>query len=877
VSLWRQLTRGLRGLIRRSALEQDVADEVQHYIDEATADYLARGLRPDQALRAARIEMGSATSVRQQVRSSGWENTIRDLVADLRYGARGLWAAPGFTAITVLTLALGIGATTAILSALNPILFAPLPYPDAARIAAIGEIGPDGSRADGTFGMYRELALRAQSFEAIAAFRPWQPTMTGQEQPERLNGQRIGASYFRVLGVSPRLGGDFQESDDRGGGPNVVIISDALWRRRFGGDPAIVGRQLMLDENTYAVAGVMPRGFENVLAPSAELWVPLQYDISQGRAWGHHLRAVGRLRTGVDPERAVVELNALGRAVIDEQRPETYPRGAAFAVSPLGDEVTRSVKPALLAVLGAALLLLIIACVNVTNLLLARGLHRRVEFALRAALGAGRERLVRQLITECLLLTAIGGGVGMLVAVFGVRTLVAISPPGLPRADAIEIDRVMFAFGLAVTTIMALLVGLIPALQAARNDPDRELRHDSRRTGRGHSRLRNALVVAEVALALVLLVGSGLLLRSLDRLFAVESGFDASDVLTMQVQAAGRRFNDNATTLRFFAQVLEAVRTLPEVASAALTSQLPISGDADLYGVHFDPKPLDDPGELNGTFRYAISPGYIETMRIPLRRGRLLDARDQADAPPAALISESLAKRRLPDRDPLGQRLRIGAGALYTVVGVVGDVKQMSLAMNEADAVYVTTPQWRFADRAMTLVIRARGNAAALAPAVRQAVWSIDKDQPIVRVMTMDGLLEASAAERRFAFILFEVFALVALMLAAAGIYGVLAGSVAERTREIGVRAALGASRASLLGLMLRQGMLLTGLGAAIGLAGAAASSQVLSTMLFGISHLDPVTYLGVIVLLAGVAAIACAVPAVRAMRVDPAITLRAE
>jgi putative ABC transport system permease protein len=374
-----------------------------------------------------------------------------------------------------------------------------------------------------------------------------------------------------------------------------------------------------------------------------------------------------------------------------------------------------------------------------------------------------------------------------------------------------------------------------------------------------------------------LLVSSGLLLRSLRRLFAVEAGFDSSYLLTMQVQTSGHRFNADSATYQFFEQALEAARRVPGVTAAALTSQLPLSGDLDLYGVRFDPSPVQDPGEVRGTYRYAVSPGYIETMGIPLRRGRLLDDRDVSGAPLAALISESMAKRRLPGIDPIGQRLKIGDGPLYTIVGVVGDVKQMSLALAESDAVYVTPGQWRFADNAMSLVIRTRGDPAGFAPAVRQAVWSVDKNQPIVRVATMAGLVAASGAERRFALILFEGFALAALVLAAAGIYGVLSGSVAERTREIGLRSALGASRGNILALVVGHGMRLTGLGAAIGLVGAAAASQVMIAMLFGVSHLDPLTYVGAITVLAAVSAIACSVPAWRAVQVDPAGALRSE
>ncbi len=879
MSLWRHLTRGLRSLTHRSAADQDAADEVQHYFEQSVAAHRERGLAEGEAIRAARLEIGSVTGLREEVRGYGWENALAALGADLRYAVRRLRAEPGFTAITVLTLALGIGGTTAIFSAVYPILFQPLPYPDAGRIAMVWEVGSDGTRNDGTFGMYRALAERARSFEALAVLKPWQPAATGAKQAERLEGQRVSARYFEVLGVQPALGRAFEPSEDQAAGPHVVVLGEALWRRRFGGDPAILGRPITLDEEPYTVVGVMPRGFENVLAPSAEVWAPLQYDLSQGRAWGHHLRTVGRLRPGIGFEEATRELDALGRAVIAEQRPETYGDRFAFLATPLHGDVTRGVRPALLAVLGAVTLVLVIACVNVTNLLLARGVHRRGELALRSALGAGHRRLMRQLLTESLLLAALGGVVGVAVAMLGLETLVALAPPGLPRAGAIGVQGAVLAFGLAVTTLIGLAVGLAPALEAAHSDPHRDLEQASRRTAGGHRRMRSALVVAEVALALVLLVASGLLLRSLERLFAVEAGFEAPGLLTLQLQTAGRRFDDDATADRFYAEALEAVRRVPGVTAAALTSQLPLSGDLDLYGVRFDPSPSQDPGEVRGTFRYAVSPGYLEAMRIPLARGRPLGEQDREDAPRVAVISESMAKRRLPGLDPIGQRLRIGAqdGPLYTVVGVVANVRQVSLALDETEAVYVTAAQWRFAEGAMSLVVRAQGDAAALAPAIRRAVWSVDSDQPIARVAMMDDLLAASAAERRFALILFEAFALTALVLAAAGIYGVLAGRVAERRREIGMRAALGASRGSILALVVRQGMGLTALGVALGLAGAVAASQAIAALLFGVSRFDPATYLQVVALLAVVALVACGVPAWRAARVDPASALGAE
>jgi putative ABC transport system permease protein len=879
MSLWRQLAGGFRVLTNRTAADADVSDEVRDYLDRTIAAKVAGGLSPDEALRAARLELGNATAVREQVRSYGWENFAGTVAADLRYAARRLRATPGFTIVAVLTLALSIGATTAIFSGVSAILLAPLPYPHPDRLTAIRELRADGSASPGTFGMFRELTARNRAFDAMALVRTWQPAMTGAEQPERLEGQRVSAGYFHVLGITPIAGRDFQESDDRLNGPNVVILSDAFWRRHFAADRSIVGHVMTLDDASYEVIGIMPPGFENVLGPSAQLWAPLQYDLSQGRAWGHHLSTVGRLLPGVSIAQASLEVNAHGRAVLNEQHPETYDPNTTFAVASLRDDLTGGVKTTLLAIVGAVLLVLVIACVNVTNLLLARGVQRRGEFALRAALGAGRGRLVRQLLTESLLLAAIGGVAGVAVAALGVRALAAMSPPGLPRAATIGVDGTVFAIGFFVTTLIGVAFGVMPALQAARGDAKGDLQLESRRSIGNHRRLQGALVVSEVALALTLLVSSGLLLRSLERLFAVPMGFESQHLLTMQVQETGRRFVADSSRSRFFAQALDAVQRVNGVTAAAFTSQLPLSGDLDQYGASFEATPARE-AQTYGSFRYAVSPGYLEMMHIPLKLGRLLDDRDRAGAPPVALISESLARLTFANESPLGKTLRVGGAPdapPYTIVGVVGDVKQQSLALAASEAVYVTTTQWHWVDNVMSLVVRARGDAAALGPSVRNAIWSVDKDQPVVRVATMDQLLTASAAERRFALMLFEAFAFVALMLAAAGIYGVLSGSVVERTREIGVRAAMGASRPMIIAMIARQGFQLIAIGTVIGLAGVAVASRAIVSMLFGVSRLDPVTYAGVVVLLAVVSAVACAVPAWRAARVDPAITLRAE
>jgi putative ABC transport system permease protein len=811
---------------------------------------------------------------------------MNGLFHDLRYALRQLRKNPGFTCTAIVILGLGIGASTAIFSAVNPILFEPLPYPHASRIMMIWYAADDGSRIPQTFHTYREVAERNRSFDAIAVMKPWQPTLTGADQPQRIDGQQVSASYFRSLGVVPVLGRDLQASDDVLHGPRVVIVSNGFWRRRFGGDPTIVGRQVRLDDDSYIIIGVLPREFDNVLAPTAEVWSPLQYDTGnitsiETREWGHHLQMLGRLRAGVSIDQARSDLDWIAHTPVPEfPRPDWASLKRGFVANSLQEDVASGVKPALLAVLGAVTLLLMIACVNVTNLLLARGAQRRGEFAMRTALGALPSRVIRQLVTESLLLATLGGVCGMLVAGFGVRALVALSPPGLPRVNAIRFDGVVFAFAFAITALIGLAIGLIPALHSSWGDLHLGLQQSSRRTAGGQQLARRSLVVAEISLALVLLVSAGLLWRSLERLFATDPGFDASHVLSMQVQESGHQFDSDGARDRFFTQALEAVSQVPGVTAAAFTSQLPLSGDFESFGVQFQLDPNDN---SESGLRYAVSPGYFEAMHIPLRRGRLLDEHDVAGAPQAILLSESFAKRKFPGQDPIGQRVRVGPDIGHadqpwgTIVGVVGDVKQASLALNASDAFYTTTTQYSWVDNVQSLVVRTHGDAAALTSAIEKTIWSVDKDQPIIRVATMSNLLDRSEAERRFVLILFEAFGLVALMLAATGIYGVLSGSVTERTREMGVRTALGATRGDILALVIRQGMTLTVIGIVIGIGGALAASQALVTLMFGVSRLDPVTYLGVVVLLGAISLIACGVPAWRAAQVDPAITLRAE
>jgi putative ABC transport system permease protein len=849
---------------------------------------MAQGMSAGEARRAAHAQVGSATAVREDVRSAGWEHVIETIITDVRYAFRRLHRNPGFAAIVTLTLALSIGATTAIFSVVNPILFRPLPYPDAGRILTIADRRDDGTLFDPTYGTYAELAARSRALAPLAVTDGWSPSITGTAEPERLQGRSVSANFLQVLGIQPAVGRNFDASEDQVGGARVVLLSARLVQRRFAGDAGIVGRRIMLDGDPYLVVGVMPRDFVDATSPAADVWSPVQAQAHAGfnsREWGHHYRIVGRLAPGATFAQASTELRSIAASPDPAfPRPVWADMKSGMSVRSLHDTVTADARPALLAIFGAVLLLLLIACVNVTNLLLARGAQRRGEFAMRTALGAGRGRIVRQLLTESLMLAAAGGALGLLLARAGVRALVALSPAGLPRMEAIRMDGWALLFACVTTTVVGLLVGVVPAVAASRTNLHDTLQGASRRSAGGRSAIRNVLVVAEVSLALVLLVSAGLLIRSLDQLFGVAPGFDPSHVLSMQVIEAGGAYHSDSARSRFYTQALGAVRNVPGVIDAAFTSQLPLSGDMDGYGYEFEAFPTSRPGDDGSALRYAVTPDYFRTMHIPLRGGRLLDASDRAGTPGAIVISESFARRKFGNASPIGQRARFGpevgsSRPWGTIVGVVGDVKQESLgsAGTNLDAFYVTVDQWWWVDNVQSLVVRTSGDAAALTPSIKRAVWSIDPNLPVARVATMERIVASTGASRRFASIVFQTFALTALLLAAIGLYGVISGSVTERTREIGIRSALGATSRDIVARVVGNGLLLTLVGVVFGIGGAFVATRMLETLLFGVTRADPITYIGVIGLLTGVAVLACWSPARRAAGVDPAITLRAE
>ena len=878
MSLGRQIVSGLRALVRRAATDRDIADEVEHYLAEATAAYREQGLSEHEARRAAQLDLGSRTAVRQEIRAVGWETRIESLLVDLRRAVRRLRRSPAFAAVTAATLALGIGASTAMFSIVRPVLLQSLPYPDADRLVIIADAGGvGGAPEDVTFGTFREIVARSRSLQSAAVTRSWQPTLTGYGDAERLDGQSVSGDYLRVLGVHPAIGRDFSRADDRPGAPQVAIITDGLWRRRFAADANVVGRTIRLDGAAVTIVGVMPRTFENVWSAQAQIWRPLGYDPSlplQGREWGHHLQLIARVRSDSTLDVATRELASIARTpAAPFTRPAWASLRAGLSITPLQDRVTEGIKPVLRSVTTGTLLLLLIAAVNIVTLMLARGAERWTELVTSAALGASRARLLTPLLGEGLVLAVIGGTLGVALAYMMVDALITFEGFALPRLDAIHVDRTALAFAAALTTSIGIVAGCIPGFALSWGI---EPTGSGPRVIAGHHRLRRGFVAAEVALAMVLLVGAGLLVRSVRHLMAVPAGFRPERVLTLQVQPSGPEFRSPDKVRAFFDRVREVVRRVPGVASAALTSQLPLTGDADVYGAGTKDDSALPPGADASAYRYAISADYLATMGIAVERGRTIDEHDRAGGQPVALISGSVARRRFPGRDPIGQQLRLGAADnWFTVVGVVDNVKQSSLAASSPDAVYVPEAQWGFPDLTMWVAIRTTVDPATIEAAVRQAIRDVNPNQPIVQVATMEQRVAASMARQRLVMGAFDAFATVALFLATIGIYGVLAGGVIERTREIAVRAAVGASRASIMGQVGRQAIGMAAIGTVVGGAVAAAMSRGLVALLFEISPLDGLTYVAVAVLLLIAAVLSAIVPAWRAARIAPAVALQ--
>ena len=844
--------------------------------DHVTGDLL------EQADRHGRLwflkETIAALWLLRRRRRKGEERTMR-FINDLKIAARLLRRAPGFAAVSILTLGLAIGATTAIFSVIEPVLLKPLPYPEAERLAFIWERNRDGSRDNVGFATARDYGASARSIERWAAIGSWLPTLDGSGEPERVSGDRVSWTYFRTLGVQPILGRDFSAEEDVPGRNQVVILSYGLWKRRFGGDTAVVGRPIAIDGNPMTVVGIMPPSFDNVVSPDAEIWRVLGYT---NQPWTcrtcHHLRMVARFRKGVDISAASKELDQI-HARLAQAFPKSYASVGA-AVVPLQFEATREFRPALTAVAMAVLLVLMIAVSNVVNLQLARAVRREEEFAIRVALGAGQLRLVTQLLAEGFLLSALGGVCGLLVARLTIPMLVARLPATLPRAGAIHLDLGALALVTVVIVLLSLVMGLVPGRRRA-GDLSVTLRSGRRLSSAGHRFTRASLVVAEIALAVMLLAGAGLMAKSLLRLLSVNVGFEPTHLLSMEINATGPRYKDDAAVYANHRRVLADVAAIPGVEAVAIANQIPLGGNVDMYGVWDPDNPPPNPELVPSGDRYVASVSYLRVMRIPILSGRAFTEADAADtAGKVAIVSAALAQKLWPGQNALGKRMKMGSPSdpPRTIIGIAGNVRHRGLDASVTQQWYIPEGQWRQgADNQAVVVVRTLVDPAALANAVRKVIGAIDPTQPIVHVATMEQLIAASTAQRRLALVLFATFAGAALLLAVTGIYGVLAGSVAERTREIGVRSALGATPRQIVGLVLEQGGRLAILGVVLGLAGAIGLTRYLRSLLYGIAPDDPGTLTSVVVLIIVVSIAGCLIPALRAARVDPSRALRSE
>ncbi len=809
---------------------------------------------------------------------------------ELRYAARALLKRPGFSVVAVLTLALGIGANTAIFSVVNATLLRPLPFKDPERVVMIWGFLP--KMADTTDKLpnsapnFLGLKSQSQSFERLAAFRSWSWQMTGGSEAELLRGARVSADFFEAVGAGPILGRAFTAEEDLPNRAPVAIISHGLWQRHFGGDPNVLGKTIMLTGQNAAVVGVMPEGFQfpggaNMLpglqfALQNDVWMPLAITDEERERHGNlNLATIGRLKPGVSATQGEAELRAI------QQGLPLGTIGFTLNVLPLHQQMVGTIRKPLLVLLATVALVLLIACANIANLLLARATSRQKEIAIRAALGAGRRRIVGQLLTESLLLSLTGGAIGLLLAVWGNSLLVSVIPREVPRINDVGVDARILLFTLAISIVTGLIFGLLPALQASRFDLNRSLKEGVRgmTSGAGQNRLRSLLVVSEVAMALVLLIGAALLMKSFIRLLDVNPGFNPENVLTFEIQLPNlppSRYERSEEQTTFFQQLMTRLQALPGVENAGGVLSLPLSGAHESTDVFLEGQETTLAAQRPTADYTMVTPDYFATLQIPLLQGRYFTAQDKRDGSLVIIINDTFAERLWPGQNPIGKRMRIGFEEKQReVIGVVGSVKQMSLDAEPRPAMYM--PHLQAPTPGLTLLVRTRGEPLSMAAAVRQEVRAIDKDVPVTQVQTMEKVLGASVAQPRFSMLVVGLFAALALVLSAVGIYGVMAYAVSRRAHEIGVRMALGAGANQVLKLVLKDGMTLALAGIAIGLLGAFALTRLMASLLFGIGAKDPATFVSVAVFLALVAFIACYIPARRATKVDPLVALRNE
>ena len=871
----------LRALFRRESVLRDIEEELRVHVEMETETNIGRGMPPDEARAAALKSFGALsrkTELGYDIRGGGWLETLWQ---DLRYGARMLVKNPGFTLVAVITLALGIGANTTIFSVVNAVWLRPLPYPEADQLALVTHRNmKQGANFELTPAGYFDLREQSKTIGQLAAYVSRDFNLTGAGEPERLQGQLVSASLFPLLKVSPLFGRVFTEADDRADAPRAALLSHELWRRRFGAEAGIIGQTIRLDDQSYMVVGVMPPGF-NFPNKETELWAPIAFNAEAANARSSfYLSVIARLNPGATLGQAQSELDVIAHNLA-RAFPQIY-TDLGFSVASLGESLVSGFKQALFALLVAVAFVLLIACVNVANLLSARAAAREKELALRAALGAGRWRLIRQLLTEGALLAIAGGALGLLLALWGLEALKLINPETIPRLEEVSLDWRVLVFTSGVSCLTAIIFGLAPALQVSKPD----LQHPLKEGGRGFvgargQRLRGLLVITEMALSLALLIGAGLLIRSFVRLQNVDLGFNPERLLTLRVEMSESKAVDMTRVSSFYQQVIDRAQALPGVEAAGVANAAPIVTPGIRNALVIEGKPDPQVGQPQLANSRVVSPDYFRTLGVPLMSGRLLSAQDNAQAPLVAVINQAMARRYWGEENPVGKRFKLSSRApntpWLTVVGVVGSVRQVGLNSDPFPEFYASFTQAPPRLRPRVLFIRATGDPLSLVAAVKDQVWAVDKDQTIWGMSTMEEIVARWLAPRRFNLLLLGVFAALALALASVGIYGVISYSVSQRTREIGVRLALGAQPRDILKLIVGQGLALTLGGVALGLLASLALTRWLESLLYSVSPTDPLTFAGVALLLTHVALLACYVPARRATKVDPLVTLKHE
>lgn len=904
MSIWRQLTRGLRVLTNRKSADRDTADEVRHYLDESTSLHMARGLSPAEARRAAQLELGGATTaVHEEVRAYGWENRVDNLLTDLRYGVRKLAGNPGFTAISVMTLALGIGASTAIFSVVDAVLLRALPYPDPQQIVRIWEQAPNGHRMNLGLANFDDFGAQSSSFSSLALYEGGLATISGGGEPARVNISPVSSDFFKTLGVEPFRGRGFVPEEQHLHGVPAAIVSYGYWQRYLGSATDLSKIQLRMEDTVYAVVGVMPEGFD--FPADVAAWFPREFAPENPTRTGHNWRGIGRVRPGVTVAQARADLSAIAQRIHNQ-----YGKQADLAdasVVPLADAMVGDVRTALLTLLCAVGLLLLVACANVAGLLLARNSARRKELAVRAALGAGRGRMIQQFLAESFSLSLVSGALGILIAGWAVRVLPAILPANLPRQQGVALNTPVLLFALAVIVTVAASLGLFAAWRAVSGDLQEALTSGGARGNTGGAgggqRFRGFLVVGQIATTLVILMGAGLLGRSFLRLVSTNPGFSTQNLVTMEFSPPnpeGRHFAmDQAAVARqvhLMDDIVTRLRVLPGVDSVGLAGAMPVAAGDDLADGGFlilnGQRPPVDVAEMSRMFLNRAQVGhadycvageaYFRTMGIPVVSGRIFGPQDDWGAPHVAVISQTLARQRWAGQDPVGQVIEFGNmdGHLQplTIVGVVGDVRAAGLDHPPSPVVYVDYHQRGLnANSTPTILIRGSGlPATEIMSSARTVFHDVIPDVP-VKSSTFASEMGGWLSDRRFLLLLVGLFAATALSLAAVGIYGIVSFSVARRTQEIGIRMALGAHRGAVLRMVVGEGAKLAAIGVLIGVAASLVMTRLVSSLLFGVSATDPVTFIGVAALLGIVALVASYLPARRAMRLDPTIALRYE